>query len=426
MESELNLGTIKNIFVRLWLRLIQMFFILMLVLPTTFQSPRGAFLVVITFIAGILAFQTWRVHRDIFVIWFLTMIVGLIAVFWGVINSAPGAFKVASVYLIWPTLYLLFIGLAHDPKVIKYIESALLLGVGLATVMALVVMFAGLVGQSSSVFPLLESQGAAFGSYDGYIEFRTYGLTTVMYGFPFVLSFILVRRGELRGIRKIVIYFLLFAIVLSLLGSGRRGFWLVILLTPFIIFPFLQLSPCRLKARSLFLLVLKSGLVASLAIPGIIAALGLDPVAVINNFIAAFQGQEASSGVRFLQAASLWQKFTESPLIGHGLGNTVDVVRSHDTPWAYELSYLALLMQVGMVGFFVYFGAVVWVVLKGVELSRKNAEFAKLFIPLNAALCAFLIINATNPYLAKFDYLWVIFLPVALISAHLTRRPEHD
>jgi hypothetical protein len=27
-----------------------------------------------------------------------------------------------------------------------------------------------------------------------------------------------------------------------------------------------------------------------------------------------------------------------------------------------------------------------------------------------------LIGNATNPYLEKFDYIWVIFLPVALIN----------
>jgi hypothetical protein len=28
----------------------------------------------------------------------------------------------------------------------------------------------------------------------------------------------------------------------------------------------------------------------------------------------------------------------------------------------------------------------------------------------------YLIGNATNPYLEKFDYIWVIFLPVALIN----------
>ncbi|WP_341582333.1 hypothetical protein [Marinobacter metalliresistant] len=411
---------------KLWLFLLQSFFALMLVVPTTLQAPRGVFLVLIAVVGGVLALRTWRVHRDIILLWLLTMLVGLFGVIWGVTNSAPGALKVTSVYLIWPVLYLLFIGLAHDPRVIKSIESALLVGITFATLMALTVILAGLLGYGSIIYPLLEFQGAAFGNYGGFIEFRTYGLTTVMYGFPFVLSVILVRRGELRGLRKFGIYLLLFAIVLAALGSGRRAFWLVMLLTPFIMLSFLQLSSCHLKPVPFLSLTFKSSVLAVLAIACIITAIGLDPVALVENFVAAFQGQEASSGERFKQAASLWEKFSESPVVGHGFGSTVDVVRSHDTPWAYELSYLALLMNVGLVGFLIYSAAVLWVALKGIQLSRKNAEFAKLFVPLITALSAFLIMNATNPYLGKFDYLWVIFLPVALINAYLTRRPKYD
>lgn len=425
--STKNCNSSSQIFLnKAWVFLLQSFFILMLIVPTTLQATRGVFLVLIAGVGGILALRIWRINSEIFVLWLLSMLVGIYGVVWGVVNSAPGALKVTSVYLVWPVLYLLFIGLAHDLRIIKSIESALLLGVALATLMALAVMLAGLFGYGAIIFPLLEFQGAAFGSYGGFIEFRTYGLTTVMYGFPFVLSVILVRRGELRGLRKLGIYMLLLAIVLAALGSGRRAFWLVMLLTPFIILPFLQMSACSLKSVPLLSLAFKSVVLASLAIASVIAFLGLDPVALAEQFVSGFQGQEASSGARFFQAASLWGAFTESPLIGHGFGSTVDVVRSHDTPWAYELSYLALLMNVGLVGFLIYSIAILWVVLKGVELSRKNAEFAKLFLPLIAALCAFLIMNATNPYLGKFDYLWVIFLPVALINAYLTQRPKHD
>jgi O-antigen ligase len=426
LDNGLYSGESPSFWLKPWIFLLQTFFMLMLVLPTTFQTPRGGFLVLLTGVAGVVALQTWRVHRDILFLWLATIAVGVFGVVWGVINSAPGALRVASVYLIWPLLYLLFIGLAHDLRAIRAIEFALLVGISLATVMALTVMMAGLLGYGGLIYPLLEFQGAGFGNYDGFIEFRTYSLTTVMYGFPFVLSFILVHRGELRGLKKFAINLLLLAIILASLGSGRRAFWLVMLLTPLIIFPFLQLSSCRLRAIPFFSMTFKASVLAALAIGGVIAAIGLDPVALIENFISAFQGQEASSGARFLQAASLWEKFTESPLIGRGFGSTVDVVRSHETPWAYELSYLALLMNVGLFGFLIYSVAVIWIALKGIELSRKNAEFAKLFVPLIVSLCAFLIMNATNPYLGKFDYLWVIFLPVALLNAHLTQRPTHD
>jgi hypothetical protein len=411
---------------KIWLFLLQAFFVLMLVVPTSLQTPRAAFLVLITAIAVVLALRIWRVHRDIILLWLLTSLVGLFGVVWGVINSAPGALKVTSVYLVWPVLYLLFIGLTHDIRVVKAIESALLVGIALATLMAITVMLVGLWGYGGVIYPMLEFQGAAFGNYGGFIEFRTYGLTTVMYGFPFVLAYILVRRGELRNFRKFGIYLLLFAIVLAALGSGRRVFWLVMLLTPFIILPFLQLSSCRIKSVPLISLIFKSAVLAGLTIAGVIVTIGLDPVALVKEFVSAFQGQEASSGARYLQAASLWEAFTNAPLIGHGLGSTVDVIRSHEMPWAFELSYLALLMHVGLIGFLIYAGAVVWIVLKGIQLSRKDAEFSKLFVPLVTALCAFLMMNATNPYLAKFDYLWVIFLPVALINTYLTQRPKND
>ena len=126
-----------------WLFLVQAFFVLMLVVPTTLQAPRGVFLILIAGIGFILVLYTWRVHRDIVSIWLLTILVGLFGVVWGVINSAPGALRVTSVYLAWPVLYLLFIGLAHDLRVMKALESALLVGIALATLMALTGWLAG-------------------------------------------------------------------------------------------------------------------------------------------------------------------------------------------------------------------------------------------------------------------------------------------
>jgi len=79
-----------------WLFLVQAFLILMLVVPTTLQTPRAGFLVLITGIAVILALRSWCVHRDIILLWLLTILVGLFGVVWGVINSAPGALRVTS------------------------------------------------------------------------------------------------------------------------------------------------------------------------------------------------------------------------------------------------------------------------------------------------------------------------------------------
>ena len=36
-----------------------------------------------------------------------------------------------------------------------------------------------------------------------------------------------------------------------------------------------------------------------------------------------------------------------------------------------------------------------------------------------AGFLSFMIANATNPYLAKFDYMWVMFIPVAMMNDRL-------
>jgi hypothetical protein len=408
----------------IWLRLIQLFFLTMLVLPTTFQLQRGILLATIFSVACVVAFQHWRVHQDILILWAATMTVGALGITWGALNAAPGALSVTTVYFIWPAVYLVFIGLAHELVVIKKVLSALLLGIALATLMALVVLTAGILGFSDLINPLLAFQDAGFGNYDGVIEFRLYNLTTVMFGFPFVVGLLLVRRKTLRPVKKLGLWVLLILILVVALGSGRRMFWLLVLITPVMALFFLQFSRARLSSVSFIKVTVSLLVAATILVSGGIQLLGLDLVAIATKFGAAFQGVEASSSIRFEQAAALWQAFSDSPLIGNGFGSTVD--SEYRQGWAFELSYMALLNNVGLLGFLIYGIAVGWIILKGIQISRKDQDFAGLFVPVVTGMTGFLIMNATNPYLGKFDYLWVIFLPVALINAQLTQRPKHD
>ena len=50
-------------------------------------------------------------------------------------------------------------------------------------------------------------------------------------------------------------------------------------------------------------------------------------------------------------------------------------------------------------------------------MRRKKHSAVGLLAPQLVALLCLLIINASNPYLGKFDYLWTIFLPIASINA---------
>jgi O-antigen ligase len=107
------------------------------------------------------------------------------------------------------------------------------------------------------------------------------------------------------------------------------------------------------------------------------------------------------------------------PIFGAGFGAVAsDNFGSsvEDVPWAYELQYVALLFQVGVFGMLVYGGAVLWLMYQLINKSKANPDYAILMIPSLVGLSCFLIANATNPYISKFDYLWTLFLPVGLVN----------
>jgi len=113
------------------------------------------------------------------------------------------------------------------------------------------------------------------------------------------------------------------------------------------------------------------------------------------------------------------------PILGYGHGAGVATsVRSSEAPWTYELTYIALLFQVGILGFLIYFFAILWYLVKSIILVRVDRSTAFLILPLLVGSIEFLIASATNPYLLKFDYLWTIFFSVAVLNFYLLHRKQ--
>ena len=102
-----------------------------------------------------------------------------------------------------------------------------------------------------------------------------------------------------------------------------------------------------------------------------------------------------------------------------------DVIRSVETPWAYELTYLALLYHTGVVGTLAYASGLAWIGTMSYRIARRGWSEAPALMATLSGTVIFLAANATNPYLEKYDYLWVIFLPVAFVNAWLVSPREH-
>jgi hypothetical protein len=405
----------------LFLQLLALFFLLMLVIPTTFQLARGVLLAVLVTGAGYAALEgRWTVNRTIFMWCMLCVAASLFFMWNGALLGAPGALAVGTVHVMWPLLYLLFIGLCHQPNAIVLMEKVVLVGILVASFMGIVLVIGTMTGTVRLPAVLLESQEGIAGIYEGFIRYRLPNQPTLIYGIGFVLALIALPKASrwCTPAWSVLAWLTLLPMLAAIMLSGRRAAWLVVLMMPFIVFALLLATrqPIRLVHWSVLAGIGVCGLGA------VVVFFDLDIETLLEQFGNAFDfNAEESASVRGEQGKALFAGWAERPWLGHGLGNAASVIRSRDQSWAYELSYAALLFHTGVVGMLIYGSAVLWIYWTGIRIVRLLPEAGTVILPLLAGLAGFLIANGTNPYLAKFDYLWVIFLPVAALNAYAFR-----
>ena len=221
----------------------------------------------------------------------------------------------------------------------------------------------------------------------------------------------------------------LFGVAIAIL-SGRRAVWLILAISPLVVMGARMFMVRRFriatgrKFRRLVVGLLI--MVGALFLYGTHVA-GLDVSVILTQLAAGFDflgggAGELARAEQFLALLDGWQR---NPLFGAGLGaSALGSLRSVDMPWAYELSYVALVFQTGLVGLLIYCAGVIWIFWMGMKIMRSGHWLNTYMLPVLVGTACFLIANATNPYLAKFDYIWVIFLPVALINTWLLDKDK--
>lgn len=412
----IRLFSVKRIFLHFSL----LFFLLMIVIPTTYQMVRGFFLALLCLGSFIGVFRGWwSLSREIVIILLMTTSAALAFMLNGLIHDAPGALRVGTVYVVWPLLYVYFAGFFHNPETVVKFERVIIWGVIISALMGLLLVAEAVFAQGRGIASIFSFQGSGIGIYDGYTEYRLFNMNTLIYGFPF-LTILLMLKGKSNKLSSFLSWSAFILTLFAAVISGRRAFWLIIVLSPFIISLLLLVSGQRQALRRFI----------KLCIPAIILCGAtsfttvLDTGRIVEQFVSAFDfSGEPSAGVRYEQFQVLISKWMERPVFGYGAGAAAEgFTRSGKMTWAYELSYVAQLFHTGIVGICIYTAAVLWVFVSGISIVRKMPQAAPVLLPLLAALAGFLIVNATNPYLGKFDYLWTLFLPVAAINSYRTGR----
>jgi O-antigen ligase len=406
-----------------WLRvetLGLLFLFLVITLPTSYQSIKGLLLAVLLgavaareLTRGRLALDPAVLHRLV-----LFMAVGAGFVLLGVLRGTPGALALAPVYVLWPAVYcLLAAGMVNPMALHRVMRLLVVAALAIELYAASYLLYARGLLPPALYLPL--DQGQAVGFYGGYVEFNLYAITSLAFLVPYVIGLLIVtpRGQQVPGGRWVVAAAAVLGVAIILL-SGRRALWLVVLASPvlaLIVRRDLPAAGTAVRLRTLVKTGLAAGLAAYLAltVTGVLDFSRLR-LALSDAFdFSSTEGQARGPS----QAAALLSGWMDDPVFGAGLGAVASgVVRSLEQPWAYELSYLALLFQVGLVGVALYAYGALWTLGQCRRVLRDGGPLAA---PLAAVLVgtgSFLLANATNPYLQKFDSLWVLFLPLAVVS----------
>lgn len=403
-------------------------FFMMLFVPTTYQEIKAGLLAVVLMAAILPALEgkSLPIHKEIGMLTLFMVCVSLSFIALGVVNNNPGALRVGTVYLLWPIVYTILLSGINSRRVVDGLFKVLvfsLIAISLYSIYYL--LFAAGIIPSSLYFEI--NMGQAVGFYEGYIEYSLYNISTLNFLVPFVFAMVLTWPNNGQISKKWLWLALVFGFSIAIL-SGRRALWLVVGLSPFIILlarlfmdkHYKYMTRKKFKRIAVGLAVTMIGLVTF----GIVW-IGIDMTVIWEMLEAGFDfsgngSGGASESVRAEQFFTLLEEWQKSPLIGAGHGaSAVGSLRSTEQSWAYELSYMALLFHTGLVGILLYGSAVTWIYWMGLRIMRSGHWLAVYMLPVLVGTTCFLIANATNPYLEKFDYIWVIFLPVALINIWL-------
>ncbi|MFN2572495.1 MAG: hypothetical protein ABR537_12940 [Gemmatimonadales bacterium] len=403
-------------------------FFLMLVVPAAYQPVKAALLALVLAAITVQALSRGGLplHRTI-VLWTLASIAtGLFFMVRGVGRGAPGATEVGRVYALWPLVYTILIAGVANPGVVPTILRVLVvatIAIGLYGA-SYILHFVGLLPDALYI-PLAQNQRIGF--YGGFVEFNIDSLASLLFLIPFTISALMTWPSDESPISRRWLWIALIVGTSLAALSARRALLLVIALSPLFALMLRRLLP-RAERRASRPLVLHFLVVGGLALTGLAIALhflfGLRFGPMLDMFKRGFAFDSYVRGVeRRDQILNLVSGWKQVPLLGTGHGGVgPGWPRSQETPWAYELSYLALLFHTGLLGFLIYASGVGWIFTMSIRIIRHGNRLGLCTLSVLVGTLCFLIANGADPYLEKYDYMWVIFLPVALINVWLCTR----
>ena len=127
--------------------------------------------------------------------------------------------------------------------------------------------------------------------------------------------------------------------------------------------------------------------------------------------------------VRNIQIQMLTKSIYKSPWLGNGIGSvTPSCVRSAQQPWRFEMTYLTIAKDIGLLGLFL-----LSVVYLRWTLSVMHSSLDKsVSFPLLAGSLFFIICSTTNPYIMSVEGIFLYFMPYILVQVERRKLKHTD
>lgn len=402
-------------------------FFLMLTSPFQFYSLKILILLFLILTTLLKIFKSGRIKvaKSVFS-WFVALI--SFGIFFSLLaftiknNNPTYILKSIPVNVVWPICYFFLLPFLSVDRNILLVHRVIIMStiyISLYLIFA-ALSYLGILPISPSVF---SAANPVIGKYDASIQLFLPSTTSLLFLVPFLITYLLLQIFKEENVKVFWVIAALLLSIMAVIITARRALILNLLLAPVLIYFFLRIANFRLsksvktglfKLFGMFLISLTFGIFILVKYD----FLNLSPLIELfaKGFDMSNTSDDEGSSIRGLQSSGLIRSWMDYPILGSGLGSASEyVIRSEATPWVYELSYLTLLFQTGIVGFIIYMSLLYWIFYKGLVLIKSNDKFIFLLPSLVGSFC-FLLGNASNPYLIAFDHMWAIFLPMGLIN----------
>jgi O-antigen ligase len=384
-----------------------------LFVPTTYQPIKVVFLgfgLILLVINGNL-----KIHVSV-LFWILLMITSdVLFQVEGFINGGKGSLRVSTVTIMWPLCYIIIISSLNKIEYFIKIFKILLWATKIIIIHTFLLFLSSL-NIISNPFPNIDV-GYRIGFYNSFTEYSTYNMSSLLFTVPVIFT-LWITKLNTEYLSKLTYLLVCLLILILMIVSGRTIFQLNLVFILFInFFMIKKYRKNNFDIIGLSIILFFSVLLALIIINYIYE---IDIQLIISAIKGKFDfkaSSNTSGGIRGSQFKVLIEGWQEKPLFGWGEG--VGAGDKAEGSWAYELVYVARLFQTGIIGTILYFSFIFWIIYRCMIIINKKNHLSKItYSILNGFIC-FMIANATNPYLGKFDYMWVIYLPLAIINYDL-------